>query len=337
MADNDIHMAVVDSDEEEDEVPPPDPNLVPNPDPNQPAPAVDDDQADDQDDDQGGDDQYVDQNDHYQPQAMGYGNQYGYNYGNHYQPPQFPPPQQLYAGGYQYPWAPPGGYAPQQGYPEAPPPDPVPKKKAKSTNQIPDEVKEEKKKKLKELTDKIVAQLVPTRKQGPEVDPAIKKFLLEHAYAPKTPMPDKQVDEIALSIDLPKDFGIGPVPLTNTPIYTTTNPSGQKRDRRYQRLQNLLLSSQAGIAYSMQHIIKNSDDPTWEAMTKTSMAMAEAQRILMQMRIINLKSSNTSEHLKWLFMGQDAKIRLFGDRLFDKTDEELLKLAQDRYKIHSSK
>jgi hypothetical protein len=68
----------------------------------------------------------------------------------------------------------------QQGWPE---PDP-PKAASPPSFGVPEEVKKEASKNLDKITDKIVAQLNPTRKEGPVMGPSVVK-VLKMVYEPK--------------------------------------------------------------------------------------------------------------------------------------------------------
>jgi hypothetical protein len=108
--------------------------------------------------------------------------------------------------------------------------------------QVPDKIQDKTVKALELLSDGVIAKLNPTRKEGAALSAQITKTLRK-VYKPKNPSTDKQLDDVLTSIDLPKEFCLGPIPLTNPPIYASTNKGSQRQDRRFQRMQNLLLTT----------------------------------------------------------------------------------------------
>jgi hypothetical protein len=208
-----------------------------------------------------------------------------------------------------------------------PDPDPIPAVD-ENAYQMPAGIEADTIKEFAKILEEVNAQLNPSRKEGPELSAHVTKELTK-IYEVKKAATDKQLDEVATSIDLPKNFCIGPVPLTNPPIYNNTNEGGQCRDRRFQRMQNLLLSSQAGVTTAFEYLIKHPDNAVWKSLCQTSHAIMELQRMTMQLRVSSLKLAAKNDHLKYLFVGSDATIKMFGEKLFDKNDDDLQKLATD--------
>jgi hypothetical protein len=255
-------------------------------------------------------------------------------------PPQYPgqmPPYVGYLYGpmppYPNPWP---NYAYQHDQQAWQEPPKLPKATPPPSFCIHKEVKVEVSKNLNKFTNKVVARVNPTGKKGPVMGPSVVK-VLKMVYKPIKFSTDKQINEVATSIDLPKDFYIGPVPTTNMPIYLNMNHGGQCQDHRFQQMQNLLLTSQAGIAYAFEYILKHPDDPTWETLTWASFALMKLQKMMMQLHLSSLRLATKNDQLKYLFVGNNAMIKLFGEQLFNKMDDEIQKLASDRAKIHSGR
>lgn len=104
-----------------------------------------------------------------------------------------------------------------------------------------------------------------------------------------------------------------------------------------------MLTGQAGIIQALQYFAPNDEEPTaeveamWTILTKASLAIGHGQRYLMQMRLASLKQASTSSSLQFVFAGNDTTVQLFGERLFDLTEDQLQKLAKDKAKLYGGR